>query len=95
MFMMPHIDANKALEWGLVDEVLPHEKLMERAWEIARQIMANGFPPPEAVTLNVAPMRNEANATLMMIRTCFLMWISPPVTKTSSDNSFYPSRCIH
>lgn len=39
MFTMPRIDANKALDWGLVDEVLPHEKLMDRAWELARQIM--------------------------------------------------------
>lgn len=33
------IDARTALEWGLVNEVLPREKLLERAWELAAQIM--------------------------------------------------------
>lgn len=33
------IDANEAREVGLVNEVLPREKLLPRAWELARQIM--------------------------------------------------------
>jgi enoyl-CoA hydratase/carnithine racemase len=33
------IDAKTALEWGMVNEVLPREKLIERAYEIADQIM--------------------------------------------------------
>lgn len=33
------IDANLALEWGLVNEVLPREQLLDRAWEIARMMM--------------------------------------------------------
>lgn len=39
MIMNEQIDAKKALEYGLVNEVLPKEKLMERAWEIAEKIM--------------------------------------------------------
>ncbi len=33
------LSAKQALEWGLVNEVMPREKLMPRAWELAREIM--------------------------------------------------------
>ena len=33
------IDAKTALEWGLINEVVPKEKLVNRAWEIAEVIM--------------------------------------------------------
>jgi len=33
------LDAGQALEAGLVNEVLPKEKLLPRAWELARKIM--------------------------------------------------------
>ena len=33
------IDAKKALEWGLVNEVVPRDKLLERAWTLADHIM--------------------------------------------------------
>lgn len=33
------IDAKTALELGLVNEIMPREKLLDRAWEIARYIM--------------------------------------------------------
>jgi enoyl-CoA hydratase/carnithine racemase len=33
------INAQKALEYGMVNEVLPRDKLLERAWEIADFIM--------------------------------------------------------
>lgn len=32
------IDAQTALQWGLVNEVLPREKLLPRAWELARTL---------------------------------------------------------
>jgi enoyl-CoA hydratase len=35
-----YIDAPRALEWGLVAEVVPHERLMERAMEVASFIKA-------------------------------------------------------
>jgi enoyl-CoA hydratase/carnithine racemase len=36
--MGEEIDARKALELGLVGEVLPQEKVLERAWQIARKL---------------------------------------------------------
>jgi enoyl-CoA hydratase/carnithine racemase len=39
MFTVNSINAQTALEWGLVNEVLPKEKLLPRAWEIAEKIM--------------------------------------------------------
>lgn len=39
MLMNEQIDAQKALEYGLVNEVLPRDKLMDRAWEMANSIM--------------------------------------------------------
>jgi enoyl-CoA hydratase/carnithine racemase len=38
MWMCEPIDAQKALQVGLVNEVVPRDKLMDRAWEIARQL---------------------------------------------------------
>ena len=39
MFMVNTIDAQTALDWGIVNEVVPKEKLLPRAWEIAEKIM--------------------------------------------------------
>ena len=39
MYTAKTIDAQTALELGLVNEVVPKEKLMERAWELAEMIM--------------------------------------------------------
>ena len=33
------IDAKLALEWGMVNEVLPRDRLLERAWKLADHIM--------------------------------------------------------
>lgn len=40
MWMGKPITAQQALEWGVVNEVLPREDLLPRAWEIARFIMS-------------------------------------------------------
>jgi enoyl-CoA hydratase/carnithine racemase len=32
------IDAKQALEWGVVNEVLPADQLLDRAWELGREI---------------------------------------------------------
>jgi enoyl-CoA hydratase/carnithine racemase len=32
------LDAQRALEWGVVSEVLPKAKLLDRAWELAREL---------------------------------------------------------
>ncbi len=39
MYMLEGISAQQALEWGLVNEVLPRERLLPRAWEIAEKLM--------------------------------------------------------
>ena len=39
MFMEPQIPAEKAKEIGLVNEVVEHDKLIERAYEIAHYLM--------------------------------------------------------
>jgi enoyl-CoA hydratase len=41
------VDASTALAWGLVNEVVPHERLLERAHELARAIASL---PPAATT---------------------------------------------
>ncbi len=44
MFMVNGVDAKTCLDWGLVNEILPREKLLPRAWEIAEQIMKQPRP---------------------------------------------------
>jgi enoyl-CoA hydratase/carnithine racemase len=39
MFMVNSVDAKTCLDWGLVNEIVPNEKLLPRAWEIAEKIM--------------------------------------------------------
>jgi enoyl-CoA hydratase/carnithine racemase len=41
-YMEPKIDAKTALEWGLINEIVEHDKIIDRAWEIARHIMKAG-----------------------------------------------------
>lgn len=38
-YMEPKIDANTALAWGLIHEIVEHDKLVDRAYEIAHHIM--------------------------------------------------------
>ena len=35
MYTAESFDANQAFEWGVVNEVVPKEKLIDRAWEMA------------------------------------------------------------
>ncbi len=44
MYMVNSIDAKTCLDWGLVNEILPKEKLLPRAWEIAEKIMKQPRP---------------------------------------------------
>ncbi len=39
MFTRAVINAHQALDWGLVNEVLPKDSLMDRAWELAEDLM--------------------------------------------------------
>jgi enoyl-CoA hydratase/carnithine racemase len=38
-YMEPKIDAKTALEWGLINEIVEHDRLIPRAYEIASHIM--------------------------------------------------------
>ncbi|MGM9606874.1 MAG: enoyl-CoA hydratase/isomerase family protein [Oscillospiraceae bacterium] len=42
-YMGYRADAQTALEWGLVNEIVPHEKILDRAMEMARKIMEKDF----------------------------------------------------
>ncbi|MCC8151867.1 MAG: enoyl-CoA hydratase/isomerase family protein [Lachnospiraceae bacterium] len=39
MYMEPKIDAETALQYGLVNEIVPHDQLIDRAYQIAAHIM--------------------------------------------------------
>jgi len=39
MYMEPKIKAEKALEWGIIHEIVPHDELIDRAYEIARYMI--------------------------------------------------------
>jgi enoyl-CoA hydratase/carnithine racemase len=41
-YMEPKIDAQTALQWGLLNEIVEHDQLIPRAYEIARHIMKTG-----------------------------------------------------
>lgn len=56
------IDANEALRVGLVEEVVPHEKLMERAKDLAMKILEK---PPLAVKLAKKALNASRNMTLV------------------------------
>jgi len=51
------IDARRAYEWGLVNEVVPHERLLERAREVATSIV--GIPTENVRTIRA--MYTEMN----------------------------------
>ncbi|NNE40778.1 MAG: enoyl-CoA hydratase/isomerase family protein [Marinicaulis sp.] len=42
MLMGNAVPAQKALDWGMVNEIMPREKLQDRAWELAAEIMLGG-----------------------------------------------------
>jgi enoyl-CoA hydratase/carnithine racemase len=44
MYMVNSIDAQTCLDWGLVNEILPKEQILPRAWEIAEKIMKQPRP---------------------------------------------------
>jgi len=37
LYSLNHLTAQQAFEYGLVNEILPREKLLGRAWEIAEE----------------------------------------------------------
>ncbi|GAB5469069.1 MAG: enoyl-CoA hydratase/isomerase family protein [Rhodospirillales bacterium] len=50
------IDARQALQWNLVSEVVPHDRLLERAEVIARQILRNDQEAVRSAKLTILDM---------------------------------------
>lgn len=44
MYVEPKITAQQAYDWGIVNELIPHDKLLERAYELAGKIMEASRP---------------------------------------------------
>ena len=61
LFTGEFIDAHKALDYGLVSEVQPNDKLIERAQELAQQVAAF---PPLAIRKTKELLRNAQSITL-------------------------------
>ncbi|RMX06632.1 enoyl-CoA hydratase [Corticibacter populi] len=55
------IDAQRALEWGLVSRVVPHDQLMAAAQELAARITAH---PPQAMRMTKRLMREAMHTRL-------------------------------
>jgi enoyl-CoA hydratase/carnithine racemase len=62
LLMGYQLTAQEAREWGVVHEVLPKDKLLDRAWEIARQI---AMRPPIAI-------RNTKHVLTQNLKRAFL-----------------------
>ncbi|SEP04572.1 crotonobetainyl-CoA hydratase [Salinihabitans flavidus] len=60
-------DANEAQRWGLVNEILASDKLMERAWELA-QVLASGPPLVYAAIKEIVREAEDSNFQDMMNR---------------------------
>jgi len=60
-FTAEMIDARRALEWGLVSRVVPHESLMETARELAARIVVH---PPQAMRMTKRLMREAMHTRL-------------------------------
>ncbi len=60
IFSGARIDAATAERWGLVNEIVPHDRLLARAEELARLIAANA---PVSVQLAKAAIDGNADAT--------------------------------
>jgi len=52
------MEADEALRWGLINEILPQEKLYDRVWEIARQLEQG----PPLVFAAIKQVAREAEA---------------------------------
>lgn len=52
------MDTEEALRWGLINEALPVDKLMERVWEVARELAAG----PPLVFASIKEVAREAES---------------------------------
>ena len=62
MYMSQKFTAQEALEYGLVNEVVPYDKLIPRAYEIADFIMALGINLSYGTTSFTRPYSNASCA---------------------------------
>lgn len=75
------IDAQTALNWGLINEILPQEHLLDRAQELARKISKNS---PEAIR-KIKQLTNP-NVDNQLRKTRLRKEISAFVTHLESDD---------
>lgn len=69
------IDAATALRWGLVNEVVPHEGLLDRAVDLASAVAANDRNAVRAVMTTLAEQRSIADGSLWAVEARH--WIDP------------------
>ena len=55
------LNAEKALEWGLISQIVPQENLLDTAMELAKKIVNN---PPEAIRRAKRLLRLSQNINL-------------------------------
>ncbi len=61
IFAAETIDADAALSLGLINHVVEHEQLLEKAWELAAKIASK---PPQALRLTKRLLRSGQHSTL-------------------------------
>lgn len=59
------VDADEALRLGLLLEIVPHEALLERAWNVAR-MMVQSSPAAFALTKSIASRAMETDAETLL-----------------------------
>lgn len=69
------IDAATALAWGLVNEVVPHDSLLERASELGREVAANDTVAVQTIIRTLDEQRAHADEPLWRIEAH--NWIDP------------------
>lgn len=76
------IDASTALSWGLVNEVVPHERLVERATAVAALVADNDGLAIRTVLATFAEERAHTDGALWEIEA--RNWIDPSTTGTET-----------
>ena len=79
------IDALTALRWGLVNEVIGHERMMDRALELGRGVVANDSVAVTTVLATLAAQRSVADAALWSIEA--RGWIDPWAERPGAHGS--------
>jgi crotonobetainyl-CoA hydratase len=83
------MDAAEAHRWGLVNEILPTEQLMQRAWELAR-ILASGPPLVFAAIKEVARAAEAESFQTVMNRIARRQFATVDILYGSEDQKEGP-----